>query len=1077
MSGFFIKHPTIAIVISILMLMLGGLSLMGLPIEQYPNIVPPTIKMQATYSGANAETVASSVATPLEQAISGVIGADYMSSTNANNGICSLSIVFEVGTDPNMDQTLAYMRYGQATAQLPAEVSQMGITISQSTGSPLAVVTLFSPDKSLNALYLSNYGYVSLVEPIKRVPGVGEVTVFGAGKYAMRIWLDTTKMAAQNVSVAEVQDAVKKQNTVIPAGQLGAEPAPPGTEFNYTIQTKGRLTTPEQFGNIIIRADGNKILYLRDIASVELGAQTYSISSKFNGMDCGAIAIYSAPGSNAINTMDALKELMEERKAGFPPGMEYDIMLDTTLAVRASIEEIIHTLIEALVLVVIVVFVFLQGWRATLIPAIAVPVSIVATFAVFPLLGFTLNTICLMGMVLAIGLVVDDAIVVVEAVEAHMERGLTPRQAAFAAMEEVSGPVVAIALVLAAVFLPSLLLPGITGTLFQQFAVTIAISMLISAFNALTLSPALSAILLKPKNHEKGGPLKFFYKIFNKGYDATAGGFTKVCGFLTRKLIISLPLLALITYAIMPVAKNIPSGFLPDEDQGYLFGALIMQNPNSSLQLTVPASDKASELIRQNPNVQAVTAISGFSLTTGVQSTSSGFFFISLKPWSERQGEGQSAKEVAAQLNAVLSTKVSEGTAMCFMPPAIAGIGTANGITFVLEDRDGKGAQYLSEQTDVFVKEAAKRPEFDAKNGGAVRSVMSFSVAQKSVTLDEEKCAVQGVNISQANTLLQAYMGSLFINYITLYGQQWQVYMQAQGADRTSMDALRNFYVSGKNGTKVPLSTLVKIKDTTGPEFLLRQNLYNAAKLMVTPAKGYSNSEGMAALEEVFKGCMPMDMGYSFTDMSYQEEKVQNGITISQIFALSSVFVFLILAALYERWTLPLSIFMTVPIAALGAFCALEFFDYELNLYAQIGLIMLIGLAAKNAILIVEFAVIEMERGKSLMDATLSAARIRLRPILMTSFAFILGCVPLALASGSGAYSRNIIGIVVIAGMSMATIVGTFLIPCCFYFIMKLFRVKISHKTLSDKQDPDEVIAHKHLMNELEAATEVNEKA
>ncbi len=1071
MSGFFIKHPTIAIVISIVMIMLGTISLLGLPIEQYPNIVPPTIKMQATYSGANAETVASSVATPLEQAISGVIGADYMTSTNDNNGICSLSIVFEVGTDPNMDQTLAYMRYGQATAQLPVEVSQMGITISQSTGSPLAVVTLYSPDKSLSPLYLSNYGYVSLVDPIKRVPGVGEVSVFGAGKYAMRIWLDTTKMAAQNVTVAEVKKGIQEMNTVIPAGVIGAEPAPPGTEFTYTINTKGRLTTPEEFGNIIIRADGNKLLYLRDIARIELGSQSYSVSSKFNGMECGAIAIYSAPGSNAINTLDSLKKLLEDRKASFPAGMEYSIMLDTTLAVRASIEEIIHTLVEALILVVIVVFVFLQGWRATLIPAIAVPVSIVATFAVFPLLGFTLNTICLMGMVLAIGLVVDDAIVVVEAVESHMERGLTPRQASFAAMEEVSGPVVAIALVLAAVFLPSLLLPGITGTLFQQFAVTIAISMLISAFNALTLSPALSAILLKPKDHSKGGPLKFFYNIFNKSYDATANGFTKVCGFLTRKLIISLPLLALITYTILPVSKSIPSGFLPDEDQGYLFGALIMQNPNSSLQLTVPASDKAAEIIRANPNVQSVTAISGFNLTTGVQSTSGGFFFITLKPWDERPNEDQSAKAIVAQLNAELGAKVPEGTAMCFMPPAISGVGTANGVTFMLEDREGKGYQYLSEQTDIFVKEAAKRPEFAAANGGSARSLMSFSVAQKSVRLDEEKCAVQGVSISEANTLLQAYMGSLFINYVTLYGQQWQVYMQAQGADRISTDALRNFYVSGRNGSKVPLSTLVQIKDTTGPEFLLRQNLYNASKLMITPAKGYSNSEAMQALQEVFTACMPTDMGYSFADMSYQEQKVQDGITIGQIFGLSSIFVFLILAALYERWTLPLSIFMTVPIAALGAFCALNFCNYELNLYAQIGLIMLIGLAAKNAILIVEFAVIEMERGKSLMDATLSAARLRLRPILMTSFAFILGCVPLAVASGSGAYSRNIIGIVVIAGMAMATVVGTFLIPCCFYFIMKLFRVKITHKSAAT-EDPDEVIAHQHLHQEEQANSE-----
>ena len=905
---------------------------------------------------------------------------------------------------------------------------------------------------------------MSLVDPVKRVPGVGDVQVFGAGRYAMRIWLDTTKMAAQNISVGEVQSAIRAQNTVIPGGQIGAEPAPPGTEFTYSIQTKGRLQTAEEFGNIIIRADGNKLLYLKDIAKVELGSQTYNVSSKYNGRDSGAIAVYAAPGSNAINTVDALVKLFEDRARSFPAGMEYNVTLDTTLAVRASIEEIEHTLVEALLLVVLVVFVFLQGWRATLIPAIAVPVSIIATFALFPLLGFTLNTICLMGMVLAIGLVVDDAIVVVEAVESHMERGLTPRQAAFAAMEEVSGPVIAIALVLAAVFLPSLLLPGITGTLFQQFAVTIAISMLISAFNALTLSPALSAILLKPKDPNKGGPLKFFYRIFNRGYDATASGYTKVCHFLTRKLIISIPLLALIAYAILPVAKQIPNGFLPDEDQGYLFSALIMPEARS-LQLTTAAADKVSDLIRQNPNVKDVIAISGFSLLTGVQSTNNAFFFVMLKPWEERPNPDQSAKAVTAQLNALLSTKVPEGIPMCFQPPAIAGVGSANGVTFMLEDRDGKGTEYLAEQTDIFVKEASKLPIFDPQKNGGVRSVMSFAVEQKDVRLDEEKCATLGVSISEANSLLQAYMGSLFINYITLYGQQWQVYIQAQGSDRTGTDMLKNFYVKNDSGSSVPLSTLVKITDIKGPEFLLRQNLYNSSKLMVTPAQGYSNSQAMEALEQTFEASMPTDMGYSYADMSYQEQKIQNGIGIVQIFLLSSVFVFLILAALYERWSLPLSIFMTVPIAALGAFLGLYWFGYELNLYAQIGLVMLIGLAAKNAILIVEFAVIEMERGKTLMEATLSAARIRLRPILMTSFAFILGCVPLALASGSGAYSRNIIGIVVIAGMTMATVVGVFLIPCSFYFIMKLFRVRIARKTV-ETEDPDEIIARKHLFHE-----------
>mgnify|MGYP002299870904 FL=1 len=1053
MSAFFIKHPAIAAVIAIVTTLLGLVCMFNLPISQYPEITPRTIQLQAMFPGASAQAVADSVGTPLERQISGVQGMDYMTSVSSNNGVYNLSVIFEPGSDTDIDQVLTNMRYGQASSQLPQEVQSTGVTIKQQPGLPLMIYSLTSPDGSYNSVDLANYAQVKLVDELKRVEGVGEVQVYGAGRYAIRIWLDTSKMTHYGVSVNEVRGAISAQNTTNPGGKIGADPVPDGQEQTITVRTQGRLSEPHEFEDIIIRQNGDEILYLKDIAKVELGAEDYSATGRLNGEVSAAIVIFQSPGSNAIATADRVEKLLEAKAPLMPEGITGRVSLDTTTAVRYSIDEIKHTFMEAVILVALVVYVFLQNWRATLIPLIAVPVSLISTFCLFPVLGFSLNTISLLGMVLAIGLVVDDAIVVVEAVQEHIDKGLNPRMASFAAMQEVSGPVIAIALVLAAVFLPSLLLEGITGTLFKQFAVTIAISMLISAFNALTLSPALSAILLKPKDPSKGGPLKFFYRIFNRSYDATASGYTKVCHFLTRKLIISIPLLALIAYAIVPVAKKIPNGFLPDEDQGYLFAALIMPEARS-LQLTTAAADKVSELIRQNPNVKDVIAISGFSLLTGVQSTNNAFFFVMLKPWEERPNPDQSAQAVTAQLNALLTTKVSEGITMCFQPPAIAGVGSANGVTFMLEDRDGKGTEYLAEQTDIFVKEANKLPIFDPNNNGGVRSVMSFAVEQKDVRLDEEKCATLGVSISEANSLLQAYMGSLFINYITLYGQQWQVYIQAQGSDRTGTDMLKNFYVKNNTGSSVPLSTLVKITDIKGPEFLLRQNLYNSSKLMVTPAQGYSNSQAMEALEKTFEASMPSDMGYSYADMSYQEQKIQNGIGIVQIFLLSSVFVFLILAALYERWSLPLSIFMTVPIAALGAFLGLYWFGYELNLYAQIGLVMLIGLAAKNAILIVEFAVIEMERGKTLMEATLSAARIRLRPILMTSFAFILGCVPLALASGSGAYSRNIIGIVVI-----------FLIPCSFYFIMKLFRVRIARKTV-ETEDPDEIIARKHLFHE-----------
>lgn len=1052
MSSFFIKHPTIAIVISIVMILLGGLSLMGLPIEQYPNIVPPTIKMQATYPGANAETVANSVASPIEQSISGVVGMDYMTSTNANNGICSLSIVFEVGTDPNMDQTLAYMRYGQATAQIPAEVSQMGITITQSTGSPLAVINLYSPDDSLNAIFLSNYAYVSLVDPVKRVPGVGDVQVFGAGRYAMRIWLDTTKMAAQNISVGEVQSAIQAQNTVIPGGQIGAEPAPPGTEFTYSIQTKGRLQTAEEFGNIIIRAEGNKLLYLKDIAKVELGSQTYNVSSKYNGRDSGAIAVYAAPGSNAINTVDALVKLFEDRSRSFPAGMEYNLTLDTTLAVRASIEEIEHTLVEALLLVVLVVFVFLQGWRATLIPAIAVPVSIIATFALFPLLGFTLNTICLMGMVLAIGLVVDDAIVVVEAVQEHIDKGLNPRMASFAAMQEVSGPVIAIALVLAAVFLPSLLLEGITGTLFKQFAVTIAISMLISAFNALTLSPALCALLLKPRNAGRKSLFSPFHRLFNRCYGRVSNGYTRMCGSLARKLAISIPLLLLFWGAVAPVAERVPGGFLPDEDQGFLLACLILK-PNTSLQVAYE-QDKKFEAALQDPAVKNLTTVVGLNILNSVQTPGACIAYIELKDWSERP---ETSAELAGKLQGKLAQAGLDGMAMVLEPPAIPGVGTANGVTMVLEDLEGQGVAYLHEQVQRFQEAASRRPEI-----ALCMDMMMADMPQKYVNLDKEKCKFHKVDIDAANGILASYNGSSFINYFNAFGQQWQVYIQAQGEDRASLEKMDGFFVTNADGARVPLSALVNIREIEDTEFVMHHNIYNAAKLNVMPRPGHSTQQVMDALEEVFHQTMdPTKVGFDYQDMSFQENKVRNSIGLGAIFTMSAVFAFLILVALYEKWSLPLAVFLTVPIAVLGAYAGLFWQGMELTLYAQIGLVMLVGLAAKNAILIVEFANLEMQRGKGLMEATLAAARLRLRPILMTSLAFVLGCIPLMLSSGSGALARNAIGTVVVIGMGVATLVGAFLIPCSYVFIMRLFRIKFSLNDL--KEDPDEVGARKYL--------------
>jgi len=1033
MSRFFINRPIVAIVISVFMVIIGLVSLSDLPISQFPNIVPPEIKVNATYTGADALTLEQSVATPIEQQMSGVDNMNYMYSINANNGQMALTVNFDLKSDPNTDQLLAQMREGQAESQLPSDVKNYGVTVQKSTSSPLIMFALYSPKGTYDNVFLANYAFININDQMTRVKGIASVTIFGAGQYSMRIWVQPDQLAKLNITIPEIVNAVNAQNTVNPAGQVGAEPVPRGQEFTYAVRAQGRLQSEAEFGAIVLRAnqDGS-IVRVRDVARIELGAQTYNLMSRLNGKPCALIALYQMPGSNSLQAAGGARKLMEELKQSFPADLEYVVALDSTLAVTEGMKEIVITLFEALLLVIIVVFVFLQGWRATLIPLLAVPVSLVGTFALFPLFGFSINTLSLFGLVLAIGLVVDDSIVVVEAVEHHIEKGLSPRDATLKAMQEVSGPVVAIAIVLAAVFIPTAFIPGITGQLYQQFAVTISISVLISAFNALTLSPALAAMILKPKKRGSG-PLQAFYDWFNRMFGRTTDKYTGICGIAIRRTVISLALLVGVALIAGVFGKAIPSSFLPEEDQGYMFAGVQLPDA-SSLQRTNEICKQAEQMIRTTPGVKYCSSVVGYSMLSQVQNTYSAFFFIALDEWSERKTRMKSYPELKAIINKKLAS-IPGAVGFAFAPPAIPGVGTSGGVTFILEDRAGKDVAFLAANLAKFIDEAKKRPELTGLN-----STFRPTVPQVFVDVDRDKVLKQGVDLSDVYKTLQCFMGSGFVNYFNRFGRQWQVFVEAEGEYRTDVEKVGQFHVRNSQGAMVPLSTLVSARSTTGPEFTMRYNMYRAAQINVNAAPGYSSAQAMKALEEVFERTMPREMGYDYMGMSFQEKKASEGIPVSAIFAFSLLCVFLILAAQYESWALPFSVLLCTPIAVFGALAALWLRSMENNVYAQIGLVMLIGLAAKNAILIVEFAKMEHEKGKPLVDAALEGARLRLRPILMTSFAFILGCLPLALAGGAGAISRRVMGTAVIGGMAAASAIAIFLIPVTFCVVERVMQ-------------------------------------
>ena len=1032
MPQFFVNRPIVAMVIAIITVIVGLVSMAGLPVAQYPNIVPPQIQVMATYVGADALTVEQSVATPIEQQVNGVDNMEYMYSINANNGQMTLNVFFGVQTDATTDQILTQMRQGQAVSQLPTAVSNYGVTVQKSTSAPLLLFSLYSPNDEFDATFLANYAYININNELGRVQGISQVQIFGAGQYAMRIWVRPDQLAKLDVTTDEVVAAVRSQNRVNPAGKVGGPPVPPGQEFAKSVITQGYLTSVEEFGNIVVRAnpDGSTLL-LKDVAEIQLGAQNYNMQGRFNGKPSAVIACYQMPGSNALDAAESAKKLMAQLSERFPPGLAYVESLDTTKAVTAGIEEIVKTLFEALLLVIIVVFIFLQGWRATLIPLLAVPVSLIGTFALFPLVGFSINTLSLFGLVLAIGLVVDDAIVVVEAVEHHIEQGMNPRDATLKAMQEVSGPVVAIALVLSSVFIPTIFIPGITGSLYQQFAVTIAISVCISAFNALSLSPALSALILRPKTEKTRGPLGVFYAWFNRTFGRATDNYVRICGAAIRKVVLSLGFLVVMAVLSGFFGTRLPPAFLPEEDQGYFYAGIQLPDA-SSMERTSQACAEIEKILLATPGVEYVTTVVGFNLLSTVQTTYNGFFFVTLKDWNQRTTPELQYKNIMRRINAALAA-LPEGIAFAFSPPAIPGVGTSGGVNFVLQDRSGGSVDFLAQNTKTFMEAASKRPELERLN-----TTLLPAVPQLKLDVDREMAMTQGVPIDSAYNTLQAFLGGTMVNYFNRFGLQWQVYVQAAGEFRDVIEKAGQFYVRNSEGKSVPLSALINTKPRYGPEFTMRFNMYRSAQINANAAPGYSANQAMAALEEVFAQTMPKEMSYNYLGMSFQEKQAAEGVSPVVIFALALVFVFLILAAQYESWSLPFSVLLGTPIAVFGAFFALWGRAMDNNIYAQIGLIMLIGLAAKNAILIVEFCKSEYEGGKSLYDAALAGARVRLRPILMTAFAFILGCVPLWTATGSGAISRQTMGTAVIGGMLAATLFAIFIIPVTFYVVEKL---------------------------------------
>ncbi len=1040
MAQFFIRRPIVAIVISILMVLMGAFTLTGLSFEQYPFLAPPTIRVTANYPGASAVAVEQSVATPIEQEVNGVDRMIYMQSSNTSDGRMLLDVNFEVGVDQDTANVLTQNRVTAAQARLPQEVNAQGVTVKKQSPSILMVISVASPGGTYDANYLINYCGINLRDQLLRIPGVAQVDLFGGTDYGMRIWLRPDKLAKLGLTPADVIASIKEQNLQAPAGRVGAAPSPKDQEFTYTVAAPGRLVTIEEFENIIIRGtEAANQVRIRDVGRAELGSQNYDSFGRLDGKPAGAMAVYLLPGADQLKAAHALYDTMKRAKELFPPDMDYKIVYDTTPAVEASIHEIVKTFVEALILVTLVVFIFLQNLRATIIPLLTVPVSIIGTFMFFPMLGFSVNTLSMFGLVLAIGIVVDDAIVVVEAVMHHIEHGMSPRDATVQAMKEVSAPVIGIALILSAVFVPVAFLGGLTGRMYQQFALTIAISVLLSAFNALTLSPALCAMFLKPSRGPGRGPLGMFFRGFNWVFDRTTTGYVGISRLLVRRAFLTILIVAAVAVGAGLFGRALPAGFIPDEDQG-IMGINVQLPPGASLERTGAVLTEVEQIVAKTAGVDSYSTIGGFGLVTNTYQPNFGTLFVRLKPWDERHGPALHVKGIIAALQPQLA-RIPEAIIFPFNIPTIAGFGASAGFKFLLQDRSGTlSVEQLGEQTRAFLAAARQRPEL-----ANVFTSFDPNYPQVKIDLDREKARTLGVPISDVFQAMSAALGGNYVNDFNRFGRLYRVYVQAEADYRRKPQDIGDIYVrSQTTQTMIPLSTLVTITAVAGSEITTRFNLFRSVDVSGAPARGYTSGQALAALEEVFAQVMPKEMGFAYSSLSYQEKVAPPA---GPTFILAIVFVFLLLAAMYESWRLPWAVLLGSPLVALGAFFGVWLMGYDNNVYVQIGNIMLIGLAAKNAILIIEFAKAKHEKdGLPIEEAALESARLRFRPILMTAFAFILGVVPLMLASGAGSGAQNVMGTAVFWGMSVATALGVFIIPGNFAFVEGLGRSRTKRR-------------------------------